>query len=159
MLRAAENCCPIGLPFINLILSFQKVISSLTEGVKSKLTSQLVPRTITVLRNLVMRLVTFPTARLREFSLPATAQSYPAVEWPVSKIETKLGKTRLIFFPGTTSRSSHRSIVNPNQIDSEPQPVNDRGGDPKGLLRNRTKTRLNRIPCNFRATIPSNRLI
>ena len=104
-----------GLPFKKRTFSFQKTSSSLTEGGKGNLESQLDWKTMDMLRNLVMRMVALPTARLKELILPARADSSLAEEQLTSKIELISDKTRWIFFPGIKSKPWKRSMGKPSQ--------------------------------------------
>ena len=105
----------MGLPFKERTLSFQKTSSSLTEAGKGNSESQLEQRTIAMLINLVIKVVTLPTAKLKELILPARAESSLAEAQLASKREWISDSTHLSFFPGTKSNPRKRSIVNPNQ--------------------------------------------
>ena len=109
------NCRPIGLPFKHRTLSFQKISSSLTEGGKGNLESQLDWRTMNICKKFVVRVTAWPTTRLKELILPAMAQSFLAEEQLASNIELISDNTRWIFFPRMKRKSWKKWIVKPSQ--------------------------------------------
>ena len=115
MEREPETWRPMGLPFKLRTFSFQKKSSSLTESDKENLESQLGWRTIDIWINFVIKVVTLPTARLKELIRPARAASSLAVQQLASKRESISEATRLSLVPGIKSKPWKRSMVKPNQ--------------------------------------------
>ena len=83
-----------------------------------------------MLRNLVLRVVVLPTARLKELILSARADS--------SLEEVNVGQNPLDFLPWDKKQTLE-------EIDGETQPINHKGRDPNRFFRIRNKSRVHQV--------------